>query len=66
MSERLKELHYKIVEAQDVLDFLVKYQIPISYGGYNFLFNELRSLRLEFAELENIERKNNHRMITCN
>jgi len=66
MTERLKELHYKIVEAQDLLDFLTRYQIPISYGGYTYLLNELKSLRLEFAELENVERKNNHRMITCN
>jgi hypothetical protein len=66
MTERLTELNRKIVEAQDLLDFLTRYQMPISFGGYNYLFNELRSLRLEFAELENKERKNNHRMITCN
>lgn len=66
MNERLKELNNKIVEAQDLLDFLTRYRIPISYGGYNFLFNELKSLRIEFAEAEHRARKDNHRMITCN
>ena len=66
MSRELINMKAKLVETEDLLEFLIKYQVPISYGGYNYLFNELRSLRLEYAEAEHKARKDNHRMITCN
>jgi hypothetical protein len=66
MSRELINMKAKLVETEDLLEFLIKYQVPISYGGYNYLFNELRSLRLEYAEAEHKARKDNHRMITFN
>lgn len=66
MTDQIKELNKRIVEAEDLLDFMTRYQVPFSKAGFYHLFDELKSLRIELAEVENTERKNNHRWITCN
>lgn len=52
MKNKLIELKSKVVEMGDILYLIIKYQIPISENGYNYLIFQVKNIKTELAELE--------------
>lgn len=52
MRDKLIELREKIIEFEDILQMILKYQIPISEGGYNFLVDQVKRIKTDLAQLE--------------
>lgn len=66
MAKDKQLLQNKIWEAEYCLDFITKYQVPFTKGGWNYLLDDLKTMKIELAEQEFEERKRVRKQIQSN
>ena len=60
------ELRGNIRELEEFLEFMMKYQIPFTTGGFIHISDDIQAMKIELAELENKIRKIDHTLIKSN
>jgi hypothetical protein len=66
MIHQIIELKKNIVETEDLIEHIQKYQLSLSIPGFASLADDLRAMRIELAEMENTYHKRNNLLIKSN
>ncbi|MBN1181804.1 MAG: hypothetical protein JXB49_05910 [Bacteroidales bacterium] len=66
MHDKLKELQANTRENEDLLKFFLKYQIPATPNIYRYLISEIKTMKIQIAELEAVLRTEERKLITMN
>jgi putative effector of murein hydrolase LrgA (UPF0299 family) len=51
-QDEINSLKIKIIEREDLIQHMVKYQVPFSIQGYRILFDDILSDRIKLAKLQ--------------